>query len=161
MFRENCGRGFSQILLRHLTRFIIGSYYQNMSHLARDKVIRWIRSISTVRTYRAADALSEETRITSGVPQWSVIGPLLSLLFVNDLPCVISVTTMFLCRRRQDGLTTLTTRPFGGMPPHCLELDGKFGSLNQFHQMQLHRCSAGSSTSIKKLQTLLMFWALP
>ncbi len=51
-----------------------------------DKVVRWIRSHLTGRTnrVRVANALSQETRIKSGVPQGSVIGPLLFLLFVND-----------------------------------------------------------------------------
>ncbi len=78
------------ILLRHLTRLIIGSFR------LYDKVIRWIRSYLTARTYRVqvVDALSQETRIKCGVPQRSEIGPLLFLLFVNDLPIIIIVTTL-------------------------------------------------------------------
>ncbi len=58
-----------------------------------DKVVRWMRSYLTGRSYRVqvADVLSQETRIKSGVPQESVIGPLLFLLFVNDLPSFINV----------------------------------------------------------------------
>ncbi len=40
-----------------------------------------------------ADELSQETRIKIGVPQGSVIGSLIFLLFVYDLPCVITTTT--------------------------------------------------------------------
>ncbi len=41
-----------------------------------------------------ADALSQETKIRSGVHQGLAIGPLLFLVFVNDLPSVITVTTL-------------------------------------------------------------------
>ncbi len=43
-----------------------------------------------------ADAFSLETRINGGVLLGSVIGPLLFLLFVTDLPSVISVTTLII-----------------------------------------------------------------
>ncbi len=58
-----------------------------------ENVIRWIRSYLTERTYKVqvADELSQWTRIKSGVPQGSMIGPLLFLLFVNDF---LNVTTL-------------------------------------------------------------------
>ncbi len=43
---------------------------------------------------KAVHALSQETSIKSGVPPGLVIGPLLFLLFVNDLPNFITVITL-------------------------------------------------------------------
>ncbi len=43
---------------------------------------------------QVADALSQEIRIKSGVPQGSVIGSLLFMLLVNGLPSVINVTSL-------------------------------------------------------------------
>ncbi len=53
---------------------------------------------------KAANALLQETRIKSGVPGGSVIGPLLFLLFVNDLPSVINVMALLFT----DDFKTLT-----------------------------------------------------
>jgi hypothetical protein len=83
--------------------------YKLYHYGVRGKILNWIREFLSDRTFtvKVNDSYSKSQPVLSGVPQGSCLGPLLFLIYINDLP--LNIPPSITIRMFADDLKIYTT----------------------------------------------------
>ena len=101
------------------------------SYGIKGKILDWFAAMQSHRNQRARvnNSFSSWQEVTSGIPQGSVIGPLLFVIFINDLPEVIKSSELFLFADDMKLFHAIYTKE----DEHCWTLDKPMASLSTCH----------------------------
>lgn len=116
------------------------------------KLVCWIESWLDGRSFKVVvnGCSSQPTRVTSGVPQGSVLGPLLFLLYINDLPNKISCAHTSIRLFADDAILY---RPIH-LPSDNLALQQQFSSVTKWAEdwqlrFNVTKCTSTSMLPVK------------
>ena len=125
------------------------------SYGIQNQVLEWISAFLKDRhqVVKVNDSLSEKRRVISGVPQGSVLGPLLFVIYINDLPDVVH-SQIYLFADDTKILKTVQNQQ------DSLELQNDINALDdwsrawllKFHPDKCHVLTLGKFDNIKHAQ---------
>jgi hypothetical protein len=107
------------------------------SYGIQGKALRWIEAFLTDRKQRVCvnGSFSGWTNVTSGIPQGSVLGPILFVLFINDMPTIVDSY----CKLFADDTKLYRTIT---CPQDCTTLQNDLYKLSEWSETWLLRFNA-------------------